>query len=96
MSDEKLARPSEGDLVLREIWRAKEALSSAYGHDLDRLFAETKAKEKRFTGKVVDLSRSAKSAARPGKHGSGTNACLPRSALRIRSGNRRAILRIFG
>ena len=35
-----------GDLVLQEIWRAKDTLSAAYGHDLDKLFAETREHEK--------------------------------------------------
>jgi hypothetical protein len=36
---------ADGDLVLREAWRAKDLLSSAYGHDVHRLFAETRARE---------------------------------------------------
>ncbi|HZF01946.1 MAG TPA: hypothetical protein VE344_08630 [Methylomirabilota bacterium] len=41
-------RPTKetGDLVLREVWRAKDALSASYGHDLDKLFAETRKHEK--------------------------------------------------
>lgn len=35
-----------GDLVLREVWRAKDTLSAAYGHDLDKLFEETSKREK--------------------------------------------------
>ena len=35
-----------GDLVLREVWRAKDTLSAEYGHDLDKLFAETRRREK--------------------------------------------------
>lgn len=34
-----------GDLVLREVWRAKDTLSAAYGHDLDKLFTETSKRE---------------------------------------------------
>ena len=41
-------RPAKetGDLVLREVWRAKDTLSAAYGHDLDKLFEETRKHEK--------------------------------------------------
>jgi hypothetical protein len=35
-----------GDLVLQEVWRAKDTLSAQYGHDLDKLFAETSQHEK--------------------------------------------------
>ena len=35
-----------GDLVLQEVWRAKDTLSAQYGHDLDKLFAETHKREK--------------------------------------------------
>jgi hypothetical protein len=35
-----------GDLVLQEVWRAKDTLSAQYGHDLDQLFAETHEREK--------------------------------------------------
>lgn len=35
-----------GDLVLQEVWRAKETLSAQYGHDLDKLFSETSLREK--------------------------------------------------
>jgi hypothetical protein len=35
-----------GDLVLQEVWRAKDTLSARYGHDLDKLFAETSQREK--------------------------------------------------
>ena len=33
---------SEGDMVLREIWRIKDARSAARGHDVHRLFAEAR------------------------------------------------------
>lgn len=35
-----------GDLVLQEVWRAKDTLSAQYGHDLGILFAETRKREK--------------------------------------------------
>jgi hypothetical protein len=34
------------DVVLGEIWRIKDTLSASYGHDVHRLFAETRAHEK--------------------------------------------------
>jgi len=37
---------NEGDVVLREIYRIKDELSASYGHDLDRLFEETRKHEK--------------------------------------------------
>lgn len=38
---------SSGDLVLQEIWRIKDELSVARGHDIHRLFAEMRKREKR-------------------------------------------------
>jgi hypothetical protein len=35
-----------GDRVLQEVWRAKDTLSAQYGHDLDKLFAQTHEREK--------------------------------------------------
>jgi len=37
---------TKGDVVLQEVWRAKDVLSAQYGHDLDKLFAETRKREK--------------------------------------------------
>ena len=37
---------STGDIVLQEVWRAKDTLSAQYGHDLDKLFEETRKREK--------------------------------------------------
>jgi hypothetical protein len=50
-------RPTEetGDLVLREVWRAKDTLSASYGHDLDKLFAETRKREKLSGHPFADL-----------------------------------------
>jgi len=48
---------SRGDVVLREVWLAKNTLSAAYDHDLDRLFAESREREKRSGHKVVNLSK---------------------------------------
>ena len=35
-----------GDVVLQEIWRIKDTLSASYGHNVKRLFAETRKREK--------------------------------------------------
>ena len=44
-----------GDLVLQEIWRIKDTLSASYGHDVDRLFAETRERQKHSGHPVVNL-----------------------------------------
>jgi hypothetical protein len=44
-----------GDIVLQEIWRIKDTLSAAYGHDVDRLFAESRKRQKRSSHRVVNL-----------------------------------------
>lgn len=54
MTDIQTAKPT-GDVVLQEIWRVKEALSAAYGHDVDRLFAEGRERQKRSGHPVVNL-----------------------------------------
>ena len=51
----KPAKPS-GDLVLQEVWRAKDTLSAQYGHDLDKLFTETREREKLSGHPLVDPS----------------------------------------
>ena len=43
------------DLVLQEIWRIKDTLSAAYGHDVDRLFAEARERQKHSGHPVVNL-----------------------------------------
>jgi hypothetical protein len=43
-----------GDVVLQEVWRAKDTLSAQYGHDLDKLFAETRKREKLSGHPLVD------------------------------------------
>ena len=48
-------RPT-GDVVLREVWRAKETLSAQYGHDLDKLFEETREREKRSGHPLAKLA----------------------------------------
>ena len=44
------------DLVLEEIWRIKDTLSASYGHDVHRLFAETREREKTCGHPLVSLS----------------------------------------
>jgi len=41
-----------GDLVLQEIWRIKDELSAARGHDVHRLFADAR-KRQGFSGHPV-------------------------------------------
>ena len=47
-----------GDLVLQEIWRVKDELSAARGHDVNRLFAEARARQKKSSHRVVNLQSS--------------------------------------
>lgn len=48
---------SSGDVVLQEIWRIKDELSASYGHDVNKLFAETRKREKLSGHTVVNLQR---------------------------------------
>ena len=43
------------DAVLQEIWRIKDALSVSYDHDVSRLFAETRNREKLSGHPFADL-----------------------------------------
>ena len=43
-----------GDVVLEEIWRIKDTLSASYGHDVNRLFEETRKREKLSGHALVD------------------------------------------
>ena len=43
-TDIQATKPT-GDVVLKEIWRIKDTLSASYGHDVDRLFAEARARQ---------------------------------------------------
>jgi hypothetical protein len=54
---------TEGDLVLREIWRIKDELSAARGHSIDRLFAEARERQKHSGHRVVNLQRPRKARA---------------------------------
>ncbi len=46
-----------GDLVLQEVWRAKDALSAAYDHDLDKFFDETSQREKLSGHPLIHLNQ---------------------------------------
>jgi hypothetical protein len=46
-----------GDEVLREVWRIKDALSASYGHDLNRLFAEARQRQRESGRPSVDLQK---------------------------------------
>lgn len=52
----KVAKPHRStDLGLQEIWRIKDTLSASYGHDVDRLFAETRERQEVSGHPVVSL-----------------------------------------
>ena len=44
------------DVVLEEIWCIKDTLSASYGHDIHRLFTETREQEKDCGHPLVSLS----------------------------------------
>jgi hypothetical protein len=44
-----------GDLVLQEVWRIKDQLSAARGHDVHRLFADARKRQKLSGHPVVNL-----------------------------------------
>jgi hypothetical protein len=48
-------KKTSGDVVLQEIWRIKDTLSASYGHDVDRLFAEARERQKHSGHPVVNL-----------------------------------------
>ncbi len=49
--------PSQGDLVLQEIWRIKDELSAARGHSVDRLFAEARERQKHSGHPIVSYQK---------------------------------------
>lgn len=57
MSDttKELKANQSTDLVLQEIWRIKDELSASYGHDVHRLFAGLREREKLSGHPVVNL-----------------------------------------
>lgn len=48
---------AKGDLVLQEMWRIKDELSAARGHDVHRLFAEARERQKHCGHPVVNLQQ---------------------------------------
>ena len=48
-------KKATGDLVLQEVWRAKDALSASYGHDSDKFCADMREREKHSSHRVVNL-----------------------------------------
>ena len=57
---DKQSAKAAGDLVLQDVWRAKDTLSAAYGHDIDRLFAKALERQKHSGHRVVSLQRPQK------------------------------------
>jgi hypothetical protein len=53
---EKMKAGCATDVVLREIWRIKDTLSASYGHDVHRLFAETREHEQQSGHPLVSLA----------------------------------------
>lgn len=51
------AKQVGGDVVLQEIWRIKDELSAARGHDVHRLFAEAREREKHSGHPVVSYQK---------------------------------------
>ena len=47
-----------GDLVIQEIWRAKDQLSAARGHDVHRLFADARKRQKSSGHPIVNLQKA--------------------------------------
>ena len=52
MSKTTIKVEAEKDLVLREVWRAKDALSAARAHSVEKLFADLRKREKK-SGTIV-------------------------------------------
>ena len=49
------AAKGRGDLVLQEMWRIKDELSAAREHDVHRLFADARKRQKLSGHPVVNL-----------------------------------------
>jgi len=47
-------KKQSGDVVLQEMLRIKDTLSASYGHDVKRLFKETRKREKLSGHPLVD------------------------------------------
>ncbi len=51
----KEPKPNQStDVVLQEIWRIKDTLSASYGHDVERLFADARKRQKLSGHPVVN------------------------------------------
>ena len=61
-TETRRAKPT-GDVVLQEIWRIKDSLSASYGHDVKRLFAETRKRERLSGHPLVEPPRRRKARA---------------------------------
>ncbi len=48
------------DEVLREVWRIKDELSASYNHNLDRLFAEARERQRQSGRPSVNLEKQNK------------------------------------
>lgn len=60
---------TEGDLVLREVWRAKDSLPLARGHSVDKLFADLRERQKHSGHRIVNLQDPRKKGRRKTKAG---------------------------
>jgi len=58
----ELPTTSGGDLVLQEIWRIKDKLSAARGHDIHRLFADARKRQKLSGHPVANLQTARRKA----------------------------------
>jgi hypothetical protein len=45
------------DEVLREVWRIKDELSASYNHDLERLFADARERQRKSGRPSVNLAK---------------------------------------
>lgn len=59
------AGTTKGDVVLQEIRRIKDSLSAAYGHDVKRLFEETRKRETLSGHPLVEPPRAARPRLKP-------------------------------
>ncbi len=54
------AETGVADEVLREVWHIKDELSASYGHDIARLFAETREHQRKSGRPSVNLEKQNK------------------------------------
>jgi hypothetical protein len=55
MKKPPLDRTTGGDVELQEIRRIEDTLSASYGHDVDRLFAEARERQKHSGHRAVKV-----------------------------------------